>query len=304
MNVITAKTVGVAALVLALLLPGLASAGGKKIGWNIRHAGMMVEAANAIRSSKSGIAKLNSALRTLNLTDYKQLNNRFKEDIDFAMATNATHVFIAFRGTHNSANDRLNNDGTPVRAYGNRGPWVHKGWWRVAHKAYKHEIRSYLIRHARGKKILVSGHSLGGALAAYTAKLIQDDALFYSNPLRLVTFGAPRYANDPRFFKLGKKVDFWVFTVETVKRNECVDKVVYSWQKALTKRKAPLRLTAPRNKKGDKVWHGRCRSTKTNYEDVHTWKTYYGQSHSSVCYHVKLRRDCKATRSAARWAKN
>lgn len=298
-----------AGTVLAALLSvgvGEVQAASKKIGWNVKHAGLLMDAAAEINGSFTydGSQKLHVSLSGLNLTYYRQYDDRFIEDIDFLLAANRTHAFIAFKGTHNDANDDMNEDVKPVKWGTGEAARVHVGWRRAANKAYKEEIRTFLTRHARGKKILVTGHSMGGALAAYTAKNIQDDGSFYRFPLRLVTFGAPRYTNDSRFFRLGDKVDFWVFTVELAKKNKCVDDVVYSWQLALMRDKSPWRLTAPQNKKGDKVWHGRCETNKTSYEDVHAWTSHRALSRSNSCKHIKLRTDCKMTKPAAGWARN
>ncbi len=295
-------------VLIAALSVGAAEvkAGSKKIGWNVKHAGLVMDAAAEISGSFTfdGSQNLHGSLSGFDLTYYRQYDDRFIEDIDFLLAANRTHAFIAFKGTHNAANDDMNEDVKPVKWGTGETARVHVGWRRAANKAYKEEIRTFLTRHARGKKILVTGHSMGGALAAYTAKNIQDDGSFYRFPLRLVTFGAPRYTNDSRFFRLGKKVDFWVFTVELAKKNKCVDDVVYSWQLALMRDKAPWRLTAPLNKKDDKVWHGRCKTNVTNYEDMHAWTSHSALSRGNSCNHIKLRTDCKMTKPAAGWARN
>ena len=290
----------VAASLALILSPGLLSAGTKNIGFNVKRAGVIMAGVDEIKTTASGKENLPRELRGLGITEYKQFNNRFKEDIDFLMAVSDSHVYIGYKGTHNDANKKLNRRGAPLRPFKSFASIVHKGWWRVVRKSYKHEIKDFLDEHADGKTILVTGHSLGGALAAYTARRIQLDEDHQDRPLRLVTFGAPRYTNDDEFFTLGNDVDFWVFTVEMTKENRCVDDTVYSWQKHLLL----YRLTAPKNRSGDKVWHGRCKTTHTTYGQAHNLKNYIKLSEGRTCNHIALRRDCKATKKAAKKARN
>lgn len=284
-----------------LILPQVAQAEKKKIGWNIDRAGDIMDATRFI-GKKNQDRDIRKTLKGTGVTSFEAHNNRFKGKIDFLLATSSTRVYIAFRGTQSDVrnNKYLNYAGLPMKPGKGISGNVHAGWWAMATTAYGREIHEYLRRHARGKKILVTGSSQGGAIAAYTARLIQSDPAFKNHPLRLVTFGAPRYTDGSRFFRLGKDVDFWVFTVEMTKKNRCVDKKVYAWQEFVMH----LRLTAPRNKRGDKVWHGRCLSSHTNYDAVHNLDHYITLSQKGNCNHVALRRDCKATKWPLLHAKN
>ena len=80
-----------------------------KLGWNVGNAANFMYATYQIDGNASGKKAIPERLRAYNLTYYRQWHNRFKEDLDFLMAVNKTHVFIAFRGTSNDANRKMNN---------------------------------------------------------------------------------------------------------------------------------------------------------------------------------------------------
>jgi hypothetical protein len=212
--------------------------------------------------------------------------------MDFLFAVNKSHIFIAFRGTDDTrpANTKLNNNGAPHLAYGTR---VHAGWWKVAEKAWKKELRALVKKHRGNRKILVTGHSMGGAVAAYVVKQMQKNrgtkkALKNSTKLRLVTFGAPRYTFTKKFFA---KKNTLIFTVEAVQANGCDDKVVWDWQINLRRNFKLLYgkadLQKPFRKKGTYFRH--CRTTKTNQSDVHNSDTYRDIAQSGICSHRRYK---------------
>lgn len=292
---------------LALAAPPAAAhkSSDKKITWNIKMAGKFMWEASRINKSRKGLKHLPDELKGLGLTEYEQMDKRFKEDLRIILAKNRTHIFIAFGSTKHKATGDANRDAKPIKV---GGRIYHRGWRRAALKAYKEEVRPYLTTGG-ARKVLITGHSMGGVMAAYVTRELQSDRAF-DLPVRLVTFGTPRYTDDKDFFDLKK--DFYVYTVEAAKKNHCVDTVVYDWQKGL--RQHPIYsaeyrrlagkkwkraiLAVPRNRKGDNVWHGRCETSRTNYNDLHNGWTYFHYiSKKKQCAHVKLRKDCKATRS-------
>jgi triacylglycerol lipase len=96
--------------------------------------------------------------------------------------------YVVFRGT-NSIGDWLFNL-SAVPAYYNRR-WTHGGF-ALAHKSVWKRIRRLLDPN---KKTLITGHSLGGALAELSAWACRD-----FTDLTLITFGKPRV-----FFRGSKK---------------------------------------------------------------------------------------------------
>ena len=150
-----------------------------------------------------------------------------------------------------------------------------------------------------GRKILFTGTSMGGVMAAYVAQQMLYDSAMKDWPIRLVTFGTPRYTLSRNFFRrkgAWYDEDFYVYTVEATKANECVDYKVYEWQKALRETyKITMKwadLDTPKNKAGDNVWYGRCKTDITNYDDLHNSSVYHRISQSQVCEHIALRSDC------------
>jgi predicted lipase len=88
--------------------------------------------------------------------------------------------YVVFRGT-NSLGDWLFNL-SAIPAYYNRR-WTHGGF-ALAHKSVWKRIRRLLTPH---KKTVITGHSLGGALAELSAWACRD-----FTDLTMITFGKPR----------------------------------------------------------------------------------------------------------------
>ncbi|KAI9366338.1 lipase [Pilaira anomala] len=112
---------------------------------------------------------------------------------------NKKTIYLVFRGSHNWKNwvvnfDFIKTSYTPVS-----GATVHGGFY----KAYK-EVSSYfyaklLAQHKAypGYKVVVTGHSLGGAQALLaTMDLYQRIATLNTSNLKLYSHGAPRVGND------------------------------------------------------------------------------------------------------------
>ncbi|MEJ5057015.1 MULTISPECIES: lipase family protein [unclassified Pseudomonas] len=72
---------------------------------------------------------------------------------------------------------------------------VHKGFY-TAFQAINEFIKSYLGRFYSGQKVIICGHSLGGAIALLLAEALRRDNQKYS--ILLYTYGAPR-AGDSTF---------------------------------------------------------------------------------------------------------
>ncbi len=261
-----------------------------KLGWNIRNAAnFMSMAAKINRSSRLTIApNAEFGSDPYKITYIQNWHKRFKEDIDYLFAVNRSHIFIAFRGTDDSrsANLKMNENGPPNLEYGTR---VHKGWWRVAQKAWRKDLWPLVKKHLGNRKILVTGHSMGGAVAAYVVKQMQKDrgskkTLKESTKLRLVTYGAPRYTFTKKFFN---KKNTLIFTVEATQKNKCVDNVVWDWQVSLRKHHPLYKkvdIQKPKRKKG--VYYRRCKSKKKSQSSVHNSDTYLGIARSGRCNHV------------------
>jgi hypothetical protein len=107
-------------------------------------------------------------------------------------------ILIAIRGTAELVADGLRDaDALQVPFEEGEGQ-VHRGFYQAAQKAYDFAVK-YLEKFYAGQKLLISGHSLGGAIALLLAEMLRRRADFNYN-IQLYTYGAPR-AGDTSFVK-------------------------------------------------------------------------------------------------------
>lgn len=110
----------------------------------------------------------------------------------FARITeDAGFVHVAFRGTDEFRDWLANLRALPPWLYG--GAWVHRGFM-VAHESIWSRVRTEIERRGGHKPLLITGHSLGGALAELSALFLRD----YPAPVSLVCFGKPNVFLKPR----------------------------------------------------------------------------------------------------------
>ena len=84
----------------------------------------------------------------------------------------------------------------PTRDANYRNTYVHRGWATGVNTVWS-DVKTALQAHnAQNKRIIVAGHSLGGALSGYlTFRLLNQTTFFNPDKShRLVTFGAPHYS--------------------------------------------------------------------------------------------------------------
>lgn len=104
-------------------------------------------------------------------------------------------IHVAFRGTDEIKDWLINLGAIPAWRYG--GAWVHRGF-KNAHASIWSRVRTELERRGGEKPLLVTGHSLGGALAELSCLFLRD----YPQPVSLVTFGKPNVFAKPRAARL------------------------------------------------------------------------------------------------------
>lgn len=119
-------------------------------------------------------------------TDYKAIN---RKDANAHIGCNATHILVTIRGTEL---EQLRDLRADLRWWPKRhGPgWVHTGFRSHARQIMP-GIQDFIDHHP-GRKIYLTGHSLGAAMALYIAQELEwaghDD-------ITLFTFGSPRLGN-------------------------------------------------------------------------------------------------------------
>lgn len=105
-------------------------------------------------------------------------------------------AFVSFRGTSSWMDVMHDLDTRPVPADPLLRPnaSIHAGF-RLKFFSVKKQLEDLLI-HEKGKfdKIIITGHSLGGALATIAAPFLAE--LFPSKSIKCISFGAPRVGND------------------------------------------------------------------------------------------------------------
>ncbi|SJM91516.1 Lipase class 3 [Crenothrix polyspora] len=137
--------------------------------------------------------------------------NEPSTDTQLFVAHNGTAVVISFRGTE-KFKDWLTNAG--VEFHNTPNGRVHKGFDRALNSVWNRMTKALEKAHRYGQPIWITGHSLGGALAALAAaRLTLDiDESVYKSINGLYTFGQPRVGDrvlvkalddqiKPRYFR-------------------------------------------------------------------------------------------------------
>ena len=107
-------------------------------------------------------------------------------------------TLISVRGTYEIIADGLRDADAFQVPFEEHGSKVHRGFYKAAQKAYGFVVK-YLDRFYTGQKLLICGHSLGGAVALLLSEMLRRRADFNYN-IQLYTYGAPR-AGDTLFTK-------------------------------------------------------------------------------------------------------
>lgn len=130
-------------------------------------------------------------------------------------------ILIAVRGTLERADAFRDADALQVPFTEGDGK-VHRGFYGAAKKAVVF-ARSYLDRFHAGQKLLICGHSLGGAVALLLAEMLRRREGFDYN-IQLYTYGAPR-TGDATFARAAEPLVHY----RMVNHNDPVPSVPGSW---------------------------------------------------------------------------
>lgn len=133
-------------------------------------------------------------------------------------------ILIAIRGTLELSDWWRDADAAQVPFIEGKGK-VHHGFYD-AYKALKSFIQRYLVRFHVDQKIIISGHSLGGAIALLLAEALRSDETMKYNVL-LYTYGSPR-VGDATFVAAAKPLAHH----RMVNNNDMIPGVPAPWMNA------------------------------------------------------------------------
>ncbi|TPG76069.1 lipase family protein [Pseudomonas mandelii] len=130
-------------------------------------------------------------------------------------------ILIAVRGTSELLADGLRDADASQVPFEDTESKVHRGFYESAQKAHDFVV-NYLDRFYAGQKLLICGHSLGGAVALLLSEMLRRSPESYS--IQLYTYGAPR-AGDANFVAGAKDLVHH----RIVNHNDPVPSVPGSW---------------------------------------------------------------------------
>jgi hypothetical protein len=133
-------------------------------------------------------------------------NIHFFDDTDKADGTNTqafiTHndelILISVRGTYELMADGLRDADAFQVPFAEGEGRVHRGFYEAAQKA-RAFVMEYLSKFYAGQKLIICGHSLGGAVTLLLSEILRREQDF-NYDIQLYTYGAPR-AGDATFIK-------------------------------------------------------------------------------------------------------
>lgn len=136
-------------------------------------------------------------------------------------------ILLSIRGTASVADALRDMDATQV-PFGDSPGKVHNGFYGAAKVAYLFVTR-YLDKFYSGQKLVITGHSLGGAIALIVSEMLRQRSENYD--IVLYTYGAPR-AGDKAFVEGAKPL----MHHRIVNHNDPVPSVPSTWMNTSTQR--------------------------------------------------------------------
>jgi len=138
------------------------------------------------------------------------VSNQHKLQVFTGFDRDHDQIVISFRGTHNIYDWLDNLDAVQMKYPHVDGGYVHKGFYEAwkddLEKSIMPSITELMTEH-RGKSMLITGHSLGAALAQLcaldVAQIAGNESTIY-----LYTFGSPRWGNKKMAQYFESMVDF------------------------------------------------------------------------------------------------
>jgi hypothetical protein len=131
-----------------------------------------------------------------NKNEYEKLINLDNELIVIGYNTLYKSIFVSFRGSVNTQNWIANIHFSQIQPYNNTDISVEKGFYNLFTNLKPYVINGIqdVSKKYNTKDLLITGHSLGGALST----LLAFELLYVENidmNIKLITFGCPRIGN-------------------------------------------------------------------------------------------------------------
>lgn len=142
-----------------------------------------------------------------------------KDGAQCHVVSNDIEVVVCFRGTEPSEFSDIKADlnAFPDRANNGNG-WVHNGFQEEVNKIWDDILKQLNLKGNEGKKLFITGHSLGGAMATIATSRLGDKVK------ALFTFGSPRVGTRS-FVKSFSHIPHYRF----VNNNDIVPKVPFAF---------------------------------------------------------------------------
>lgn len=131
-------------------------------------------------------------------------------------------ILLSVRGTNEIVADGLRDADAQQVPFEQGEGKVHNGFYGAAKAVYPFVV-TYLDKFYSGQKLLITGHSLGGAVALILSEMLRLDKRFEPD-IVLYTYGAPR-AGDATFIKAAQPLTHH----RIVKHNDPVPSVPATW---------------------------------------------------------------------------
>jgi hypothetical protein len=152
------------------------------------------------------------------------------QELTYLVSQTTQYLFVAFVGTEPiQANQEMNAKGLMTNSHASfPGVNVHLGWADAVRDIYPNLLK--LITGWKGtRKIVVTGFSMGGALAGYLTYRLLAEGI--TNPIWLATFGSPRHATEDFRDAFRKRLvaPHRAYTMEMLNSRGERDEKIFEW---------------------------------------------------------------------------